>query len=1137
MRAKVLTLVTAQTFLMLSAQGILAGARAEIDIRKRFGPAKVHLYAYLEIGGHISFERPHMGGDIGAGGKIEGDIWIVGLSLGSDALFAVEAAQPFLIYAELRIRPCVKIVFVRICKSFTIKLKWEKDATVNRTPISPMPHAKQTELAKGIHMLTHQSFDLNSFTTPPTVSQIDKVIPLDTYIEFKTEKGLLPGAITNTIGGYTFAPENVVDLVPPQKTVRGGKQIRQVKHRYSIEDIEVKAWNGTTWMDYHPFEAIVAPDNRPEVANLKIGYWQIKEKQYDTIRLLATTPFTYLEAGEPGWYTPEVYGMTASTLYCEETTKKEDCSNMLLQDLGQKMRMPDGYLGHYIQRAYYSIGQNSGYEMINGQALAIEEDYMEITNAINPHEFAQSLTFRNGNSLIIYLPEDAVQVKLWLTTYAQGVTIKYYATGINDQRSQVAHYLVQEEYKTAGQLQSAVEYENLSQAIIKIIIDPDQPDIERIQNIEEQIAQLFQDTYEGLSGIVKISEPKDRDQYEKLIGELDKLKNIGCTAVDSDCKKDEMLCALYDKLLDLFESCFIYPVSEGSIWELLDQVDCFNLFYNLIFNFNTDHPEYHLLESMGELYTYFDDTWRQLEEMMGHYPEIPAGEIIAQYYYFRELSIEVMDFILKLGECDCDDKPKQVCTTSLQQVCWLSMEKHQWNETLPGAAAIEADFEAMTDAVEKEAQPIWRPNTPYYIKCLLKDEVDNGESTPGQFSLYYGFKTVGPLGHYHKNPASNYVPSGASPDAYPLSSLRAYVDEKRSFPNINGNLLKAKPLFYGNEQCKISVFFNTPLAEHMFQKWHSYQNMTEWEGQLHIAIKDPITNVIIPYPLPANYFERSVPVADADGYQWVVDQHPQLPPHIQLINNLIENGDLPCRIDLGQAIKPRSRSFQVTLTNLMPQKLYTALLYNAFGTTEDLVSELVHDFVFQTSRYKNFSEQINSYIIEDEETTIQKQAVYSLSIALTTAQITKVFAIIANPNNQTNDYPLANIYQDLFYRIWEVVLQIPPQDAAERTEFVRIKNTHTQEVIAIWIRNPEPFNNPKIPLDQIADMIQIVTVIGNPENEYKIIYSKDYSQALVMHSSLSIQASSLGFKFNYYNWNGNAYEIEDTVQVSDISIS
>ena len=31
-RAKVLTLVTAQTFLMLSAQGILAGARAEIDI-------------------------------------------------------------------------------------------------------------------------------------------------------------------------------------------------------------------------------------------------------------------------------------------------------------------------------------------------------------------------------------------------------------------------------------------------------------------------------------------------------------------------------------------------------------------------------------------------------------------------------------------------------------------------------------------------------------------------------------------------------------------------------------------------------------------------------------------------------------------------------------------------------------------------------------------------------------------------------------------------------------------------------------------------------------------------------------------------------------------------------------------------
>ncbi len=65
---------------MLSAQGIEAGARVHFELKKRFGPAKVHLYAYLEIGGNISFERPQMGGYVAAGGGIDIDIWIIGIS-------------------------------------------------------------------------------------------------------------------------------------------------------------------------------------------------------------------------------------------------------------------------------------------------------------------------------------------------------------------------------------------------------------------------------------------------------------------------------------------------------------------------------------------------------------------------------------------------------------------------------------------------------------------------------------------------------------------------------------------------------------------------------------------------------------------------------------------------------------------------------------------------------------------------------------------------------------------------------------------------------------------------------------------------------------------------------------------------
>src|SRR5699024_6080777 len=103
-------------------------------------------------------------------------------------------------------------------------------------------------------------------------------------------------------------------------------------------------------------------------------------------------------------------------------------------------------------------------------------------------------------------------------------------------------------------------------------------------------------------------------------------------------------------------------------------------------------------------------------------------------------------------------------------------------------------------------------------------------------------------------------------------------------------------------------------------------------------------------------------------------------------NNMIENAELPCEIDLGNSIKPNSTYFTVTLTNLKPQKLYTALFYNAFEkTANNIVSEPVHEYVFQTSRYLNFVEQVNSFVIEDEETVSQKQAVFDVSVDLTSA--------------------------------------------------------------------------------------------------------------------------------------------------------
>ena len=83
------------------------------------------------------------------------------------------------------------------------------------------------ELVQGVHMLTNESFDIdylgiNIAGNPLTLANsISKIIPLDTYIDIKTAKGLIPNAVDNKIGGHTGGADNFIDLIPPQRVVRG----------------------------------------------------------------------------------------------------------------------------------------------------------------------------------------------------------------------------------------------------------------------------------------------------------------------------------------------------------------------------------------------------------------------------------------------------------------------------------------------------------------------------------------------------------------------------------------------------------------------------------------------------------------------------------------------------------------------------------------------------------------------------------------------------------------------------------------------------------------------------------------------------------------------------------------------------
>lgn len=490
--ARLLSLLQTQTYLMLSAKGIELGARAEFNFNKKFGPAHVKAWLYVETGARLSFERPQLGGYIAAGGGLEVRLWFISVGLSFDAILAAEAAQPFLIFAQFRVCGKIKIAFIKIKKCVNVELKWEKNKQVNRTPIAPLLPARTDELVKGVHMLTGETFDLAKLSQAPTSGSINGgFIPLDTYIDIKFTKAVLPNAVAQQIGGMNNPPTHYSDLIPPQKTVKGGKEVRQVKHRYSIESIALKMWNGSTWVAYHPYKAITNHAHpATDFSHLKIGHWQKSDQQYNALRLLASHPFSYTEQGEPGWFTPEQVGITAATLFCEGIKRDQGMINWLQKPLATRYTTNSTNY-YYHQRLYFKL-TGSSFVDVQGQTWGA---YGQVAQDTATPGFAQSLQFDNSNHLEIKLPEAAHEIRLNLSIEAQGVTIQYYQALQNDANTEVTYHLVNETHKTKAALVSEVSYNAPAQGIDLVVVIPDKIDQNAVNVVREKLGKLYLDAY------------------------------------------------------------------------------------------------------------------------------------------------------------------------------------------------------------------------------------------------------------------------------------------------------------------------------------------------------------------------------------------------------------------------------------------------------------------------------------------------------------------------------------------------------------------------------------------------------------------------------------------------------------------
>lgn len=1488
--AKIFNLFTVKAFIMISAQGIEAGARLDLNLDKKFGPAQVKLWAYLEMGGKISFKRPQMGGYMSAGGGIRIKIWIVTVEITLNTIFSIESFKPFLIYAQLNLSVRIKIGFVKVRKSFKIELQWDINRIIDRTPYSPLPKGtagddqdnRTSDSVKGVHMLTNQPFALDYFKLPgekghdankfdangkPKGDAITKIIPLDTYIDIKMAKGLLPNKdLATKIGGYTADAKNYTILMPPDKTTKAGRTLRQVKHQFSIKSIELNTWNYTTnqWEEYHPFEAVVKPaDRTSELKKLPWAQWQKVMDQYDTIRVLATNPFSFLSSGEPGWHIPEQYGITASRLFCPSDKIASEHTDFLNKDIGTRYYVPTQYESDKINGLFFKlIGEDlvieseENEEEGEGETEPVTEtqpvteveigDFMSITGETNSHNHNRSLSFKNYNQLEILFPDSAMEPTLRLSTQAKQVRISAYVSVFKTDTDKFATYEKVQLKKTADEIVEETASKELTYTkeellsaitlfhennedpsknkIDKIVITPVGANTDRIIEIRNEIAALFDEAYNDDEGNISISSPSDLEGYNELMNELTQLKEeagntnstpvgnpapltytnfygylgkavyefdnvfkygdtslisfspqenttvlvqidaqgnilrerllsgvitsmqvvngnllltqglttkvckgIGKAAIDVDfvvgcadpaattaiIELDSELNQIFAKQYqntysDSFNKLFalannellwintledktqinwingtdravvqrveidttaikalqhnatefilitkdkkiirlkINPetkaisvietkvIADVSITEITDAVIADNKVFvsvklqddkfglaqingttlnivknNTIFDsaiyFSNKPLSDNSVIVYNQSYLFVFNAALELTRLIKRSSEEDNASIIniqnepseneivmlsskknekgVYYSLFSNLfdncslhsatinPVTLSTSALTSGtvlltplslvtDTNYIKEPKTsnlitvnsvICsnanhedeeleyTTSVQRIDWLSKESYIHNINIPDSFAVESNNRAMGDAIRNTVQPIWRPNTTYCLNFTLVDKIDDKKEE--KFDYYYGFKTLGPVGHYPvpPPPASPTLP-GEDPAPQneltnlsnsPLSSLRQYLDYNRSYPNADGNFLQSKPSFYGNEDCKVALFFTSPYVYHMFTDWEEYgSSRPAIEGAMNLTIKDPLNDVLINYPLDST--TAAHPKAN-QNIKWADDNDPRIPSSIQLLRNLAK--DNHCALVIGDGIQPKSYSYEVSLTDLKPSKLYTILVNNYYDLSPDpnVKGEniLVHQFGFKTSRYKNFKEQIQSFYTPIDESESRK-AIFDVNLSLTQGQVDALYHLVSaavTPNPLSD--AIATEYLHPFDRAIDGILKMPPLDPAQSTEVNRIVDTVTGNIVALLIRNPEPFNIPKMPLEEIKDTILVgsthIEMVDNEENVeftknnlYKVLHSKDYSQALIMLENNAITETGLSIQFEYRMWN------------------
>lgn len=961
-QAKLLRIINrAYFYLMISSSGIRVGAGAGMDFDRKFGPAKVKIKAYLDQAGRISFRPLQIGGTIQAG--IEGSVKIFGVGMGVSAHFglSVDAPKPFIISGEVRV--CVRVI-VKKCVNVPFKWVLNEDLNVVELPLL------ESSSVSAVNVHTGETYPVAFDVNPEN----ENVIPLDTYVDIEFKHAVNPNATSETIGGIVETPI-YKELLPPKKS-----RAPQLTYDFKVKSVNFVSGN--------------APSGG------KVGFWQWNAPgHYTKIRLLSLSPLSFMSNGVlngPSWSSD--YAVT--NMDCVGTTIDETCVN---------------------------FGGLSSNGLFPSQTLVVSDGVGFILSSGLSGTISGSLRYGSGQTLTIYFAEPTAIAHLAMLTETNSLTIKYYER-VSEPDTPLIYedVLVQmEDYVGPTISEIDLNYENPENPIQKIVITTGACNL----NIGSGSAdpndlpcseQIMADLVGLLNGLHKAGEffptaPLEVNTqqwvavlYKYLLGDTFNLCTKSRACPGSGNLLNDLLTILPEVTVEYF------PLGDNYGEYVIDIPDCIKFRVKFFFS-----DQYKNAVSSFECLQAISD--------------ISTGELIFSGQALLNDGISK----IPIRGCITVEFPNSTygeidnCSSELLRLCYQTLANYQYNELVIETNSLNTVGDDINVISGSVGQVIWEPDQIYDVEVITQTKVyKDGTTELASFDESHNvkFRTEGPPGFFHKFSGAGeaYHPQYAAlpvelQDKFKQRTLLHYIDFATSYPNADGNLINAKPIFYSN--VNLGLYFERAYIRTMYSSAY----------QLTLKIKDP-----------------AVSGADSDVVfgQWVegpiVDSS-----EATIINDIL--GPINCIA--VNTIQNNSQG-AIFVKDLEPLKCYTAIFSASDGEEE----REVHRYVFETSRYASLIEMVNSYQIEDEE-------------GLTTSA-----AFIVEGDWGGVIIPSGNSEDVLAYEQAVIgILGLSDLPPATTTEFLLLKSGNS--IIGVLVRNPEPFNNPKMPVSVLEDGVDI-TVNG-----------------------------------------------------------